>query len=99
MDYYKDVVAAIKGEKEVVVKPEESRMGIRVIELAMESVEKGGQRLVWLAEGTPGLTWQSGEYYEKNKPGKVNPQVHDQALARGLWERSEALLGLEGAVR
>jgi NAD(P)-dependent dehydrogenase (short-subunit alcohol dehydrogenase family) len=65
----------------------------------MESVEKGGQRLVWLAEGTPGLTWESGEYYEKNKPGKVNPQVHDQALARGLWERSEALLGLEGAVR
>ena len=40
-DYYKDVVAAIKGEKEVVVKPEESRMGIRVIELAMESAEKG----------------------------------------------------------
>jgi predicted dehydrogenase len=41
VDYYKDVVAAIKGEKEVVVKPEESRMGIRVIELAMESAEKG----------------------------------------------------------
>ena len=41
MDYYKDVVAAIKGEKEVLVKPEESRMGIRVIELAMESAEKG----------------------------------------------------------
>lgn len=40
MDYYKDVVAAIKGEKEVVVKPEESRMGIRVIELAMESIER-----------------------------------------------------------
>lgn len=40
-DYYKDVVAAIRGEKEVVVKPEESRMGIRVIELAMESAERG----------------------------------------------------------
>lgn len=39
--YYKDVVAAIKGEKEVQVKPEESRMGIRVIELARESVVKG----------------------------------------------------------
>jgi predicted dehydrogenase len=41
VDYYKDVVAAIRGEKEVVVKPEESRMGIRVIELAIESAEKG----------------------------------------------------------
>ena len=41
VDYYKDVVAAIKGEKEVVVKPEESRMGIRIIELAKESAEKG----------------------------------------------------------
>jgi len=41
MDYYRDVVAAIKGEKEVAVKPEESRNGIRVIELAMESAKKG----------------------------------------------------------
>ncbi|SOC52247.1 short chain dehydrogenase [Ornithinimicrobium cerasi] len=61
----------------------------------MTSVETGGSRLVWLAEGTPGVTWQSGEYYERNKPGKVNPQAHDAALARGLWERSEELLGLE----
>ena len=41
VDYYRDVVAAIKGEKEVMVKPEQSRMGIRVIELARESAEKG----------------------------------------------------------
>jgi len=60
----------------------------------MTSVDKGGQRLVWLAEGTPGVTWQSGEYYERNRPGKVHPQVHDADLAQGLWERSEALLGL-----
>lgn len=60
----------------------------------MTSVDKGGQRLVWLAEGTPGVTWAPGEYYERNRPGKVNPQVHDVELARGLWERSEAMLGL-----
>lgn len=60
----------------------------------MTSVETGGRRLVWLAEGTPGVTWRSGGYYERNKPGKVNPQVHDEDLARGLWERSEAMLGL-----
>ena len=41
MDYYRDVVAAVRGEKDVVVKPEESRDGIRVIELARESAEKG----------------------------------------------------------
>jgi predicted dehydrogenase len=41
LDYYKDVVAAIRGEKEVVVKPEESRDGIRLIELARESAQKG----------------------------------------------------------
>jgi len=46
MDYYRDVVAAIRGEKEVVVKPEESRMGIRVIELAVESMQ-GGASVGW----------------------------------------------------
>lgn len=40
-DYYVDVVKAIRGEKEVVVKPEESRMGLRVIELTLESVRTG----------------------------------------------------------
>lgn len=41
VDYYKDVAAAIRGEKEVTVKPEESRDGIRIIELAKESAAKG----------------------------------------------------------
>ena len=58
------------------------------------SADKGGRRLVWLVEGAPGTTWRSGEYYERDRPGRVNPQVHDAELARGLWERSEAMLGL-----
>lgn len=41
LDYYRDLVAAIRGERELAVKPEESRNGIRVIELARESAEKG----------------------------------------------------------
>lgn len=41
VDYYRDVAAAIRGEKELVVKPEQSRDGIRIIELAKESAEKG----------------------------------------------------------
>jgi len=39
-DYYRDVVKAIRGG-EVVVKPEESRNGLRVIELALESERTG----------------------------------------------------------
>lgn len=39
--YYRDVVAAIRGYGDLKVKPEESRDGIRVIELARESAEKG----------------------------------------------------------
>lgn len=41
MDYYRDVVKAIRGKGELVVKPEESRMGIRVIELAQQSAKEG----------------------------------------------------------
>lgn len=65
--------------------------------LFLESTEVGGSRLAWLAEGTPGQTWLSGEYYEKNALApkrKVNPQATDPVLVRQLWERSEALLGL-----
>jgi NAD(P)-dependent dehydrogenase (short-subunit alcohol dehydrogenase family) len=56
---------------------------------------KGAEPLIWLAEGTPGSTWQSGEYYEKNKPAKTNAQADDPHLAQQLWDRSAALLHLE----
>ncbi|KAL2075118.1 hypothetical protein VTL71DRAFT_60 [Oculimacula yallundae] len=39
--FYRDLVGAIRGEKELVVKPQQSRDGLRVIELARESAEKG----------------------------------------------------------
>lgn len=61
----------------------------------LSSADTGGRRLSWLAAGTPGTTWQPGEYYERNRVARrVNPQVRDAALARGLWERSEELLRL-----
>ncbi|KAF7187201.1 scyllo-inositol 2-dehydrogenase (NADP(+)) IolW [Pseudocercospora fuligena] len=41
VDYYKDIVKAIRGEQDLVVKAEESRNVIRLIELANESAEKG----------------------------------------------------------
>jgi predicted dehydrogenase len=39
--YYENVAAAICGKEEVFVKPETSRDGLRIIELARESHEKG----------------------------------------------------------
>ena len=60
----------------------------------LTSVETGGERLTWLADGTPGETWEPGRYYEANRVAAVNPQANDPALATGLWERSESLLGL-----
>lgn len=60
----------------------------------LTGVDTGGGRLTWLADGTPGETWDPGRYYENNSLGPINPQVKDTALAQGLWERSEALLDL-----
>lgn len=55
------------------------------------SSEKGADELVWIAEGTPGRTWQPGEYYEKRKPAPSTGQSRDPALARQFWGRSAEL--------
>jgi hypothetical protein len=60
----------------------------------MATPEKGASQLTWLAETIPGTDWESGTYYEKNKPAKRNnPQALDPDLARELWDRSAELLG------
>lgn len=58
------------------------------------SPEEGAATLVWLAETEPGLDWESGEFYEKLRVAKTNPQAADAELARGLWERSAERVGL-----
>jgi NAD(P)-dependent dehydrogenase (short-subunit alcohol dehydrogenase family) len=56
--------------------------------------QQGAAQLVWLAEGAPGTDWQSGAYYYRHRASPPrNPQAVDAGLARGLWERSEELLG------
>jgi len=51
--------------------------------------------LVWLAEGTPGIDWDSGEYYEKKKPARrPNPQVNDEELIARVWDRSADMVGV-----
>ncbi|GHG48161.1 short-chain dehydrogenase [Flavimobilis marinus] len=61
--------------------------------------EQGAEPLVWLAEGTPGRDWVSGEYYEKKKVAATNPQAADAQLAADLWVRSAEMVGLPGAGR
>jgi NAD(P)-dependent dehydrogenase (short-subunit alcohol dehydrogenase family) len=61
--------------------------------VGMKSVEEGADTLLWLANTNP-PTWASGGYYAERKPARMNPQAHDQQLARDLWDRSAELLGL-----
>ena len=70
----------------------------RILRAFLPKPEKGAGQLVWLAEGTPGVDWHSGTYYENYRPArKNNPQALDVERARQLWERSEQLLGLARA--
>jgi NAD(P)-dependent dehydrogenase (short-subunit alcohol dehydrogenase family) len=63
------------------------------------SPEKGAEPLIWLAEGAPGRDWVSGQYYEKNKIAKTNPQADDAALAASLWDKSADMVGLTHSAR
>jgi NAD(P)-dependent dehydrogenase (short-subunit alcohol dehydrogenase family) len=63
------------------------------------SVEEGAASLTWLAEGTPGVDWTSGAYYEKQQVAKTNKQASDDDLAMELWDRSNDMVGLPSAAR
>ena len=54
--------------------------------------EKGADTMIWLANGTPGRDWTSGEFYTKRKVSKANPQAYDAELAARLWDRSAELV-------
>jgi NAD(P)-dependent dehydrogenase (short-subunit alcohol dehydrogenase family) len=58
------------------------------------SPERGAKGLVWLATHEPGRDWPTGRYFERNKVARTNRQASDDALARGLWDRSAELVGL-----
>ncbi|GAA2050652.1 hypothetical protein GCM10009779_43990 [Polymorphospora rubra] len=60
----------------------------------LSTPDQGADQIVWLAEGVPGTDWQSGAYYFRRRASTPrNPRALDADLARGLWERSEELLG------
>jgi len=55
--------------------------------------EKAAADLIWLATGTPGQTFEPGEYYESRQlPGRINPDSVDPVLAAQLWDRSAQLV-------
>ncbi len=55
------------------------------------SPEKGADTLLWLITGEPGRDWIPGEYYDKRKLGRKNPQVSSDTAQR-LWDASERLV-------
>jgi NAD(P)-dependent dehydrogenase (short-subunit alcohol dehydrogenase family) len=57
------------------------------------SPERGARSLVWLALSDEAAVL-NGEYVEDEKVAKPSDQAQDDALARGLWERSAELVGL-----
>ena len=57
-------------------------------------VEKGADTLVYLAEGKPGVDYPTGQYFVDREVARPKRQAEDPALARELWERSEAMLGI-----
>jgi NAD(P)-dependent dehydrogenase (short-subunit alcohol dehydrogenase family) len=57
------------------------------------SPERGARSLVWLATSEEGGRL-SGEYIVDEKVSQPSAAARDTELARGLWERSAALVGL-----
>ncbi len=57
------------------------------------SPERGARSLVWLALSDQAAELD-GEYVEDEKVSTPSAQAQDDALARALWERSAALVGL-----
>jgi NAD(P)-dependent dehydrogenase (short-subunit alcohol dehydrogenase family) len=66
----------------------------------LDTPEQGADNLMWAIEGTPGRTWQSGEYYTDRRrlPRRPNPQQNDAALADALWAESARRVGLSASV-
>ncbi|TDC02320.1 SDR family NAD(P)-dependent oxidoreductase [Micromonospora fluostatini] len=62
----------------------------------LDTPDEGAANLIWAIDGTPGVTWRSGEYYNAKRaiPRRVNPQQNDQALIDAVWAESARRVGL-----
>jgi dehydrogenase/reductase SDR family protein 13 len=63
-----------------------------LIKLFMLSNEQGAETPLYCATA-PELATATGRYYYKRREAKTSPLAQDAALARELWERTEAITG------
>jgi NAD(P)-dependent dehydrogenase (short-subunit alcohol dehydrogenase family) len=61
--------------------------------LFARDVAQGAETVIYLAD-SPQVAGVSGKYFMDKKPIASSPLSYDKALARQLWERSAALVGL-----
>jgi NAD(P)-dependent dehydrogenase (short-subunit alcohol dehydrogenase family) len=66
----------------------------RLTKPLLDSNDVGASRLTWLALGKPGVDWQPGAYYAKNRIRRTAAAADDPALAKRLWDESAAMTGL-----
>jgi NAD(P)-dependent dehydrogenase (short-subunit alcohol dehydrogenase family) len=65
--------------------------------LILTTARKAAGSLTFLAEGTPGQTWQPGQYYSGNQLTRSHEQAYDDYLARELWDQSAEMLSITTA--
>jgi NAD(P)-dependent dehydrogenase (short-subunit alcohol dehydrogenase family) len=59
------------------------------------SPERGGSNLAHFVDGRPGTGWQPGAFYGSDlRIARTHPKAYDTDLARTLWDRSAAMVGL-----
>ncbi|MGW9156441.1 SDR family NAD(P)-dependent oxidoreductase [Microbacterium sp. NPDC055665] len=65
----------------------------------LSTPQYGADNLAWLANGTPGVTWTSGEYYTDKRTPLKRPtsQSVDADLADAFWTESARRVGLAQA--
>jgi NAD(P)-dependent dehydrogenase (short-subunit alcohol dehydrogenase family) len=66
--------------------------GLPLARRFMTTPEAGADTLVWLAQGTAGEDWVSGQYWYRRRIARTTRLADDRALARTLWQRSEVMV-------
>ena len=57
-----------------------------------QTPEEGASHIVWLATA-PELEGVTGRYFVRRREAESSPESYDRAVAKKLWEMSEALVG------
>ncbi|MDJ1113130.1 SDR family NAD(P)-dependent oxidoreductase [Microbacterium dauci] len=60
----------------------------------LSTTDEGGARLVFLADGSPGVDWLPGGYYERDLLTRSHRLATDEEVAAELWRRSADLVGI-----